>query len=144
MKNVRIIKVNAARWVVKADTKRFGRQQIMFEGISRRECVAYIKRNGVAYSNLKMQYQGLAIKENNDGTFTVSSQNGKYVDTIDTFGDATMWLAEMGNNSEHGNNFVRRICAKLKCDVEGSDMSYWESDFDEDDEDDECSEYAMV
>ena len=45
MKNIRLIRTNDIKngWVVKADTKRFGKDEIMFEG-SYDECFKYLDR----------------------------------------------------------------------------------------------------
>ena len=47
MKNINIIQVNGEYWVVRADTKRFGKQEIMFEG-TYDECFAYAMQNTFA------------------------------------------------------------------------------------------------
>ena len=44
MKNIKIIRVRKGYWIVKADTKRFGKQEILFEGIRRPECRAFVKK----------------------------------------------------------------------------------------------------
>ena len=42
MKNIRIERTSNGTYVVKADTDRFGEQEIMFESFSKDECVQYI------------------------------------------------------------------------------------------------------
>ena len=42
MKNIVIEKTSNGTYVVKADTERFGKQEIMFESYSKTECVQYI------------------------------------------------------------------------------------------------------
>lgn len=44
MKDVKIIKERENYYVVKATTRRFGKNVIMFEGISEKECKDYIRR----------------------------------------------------------------------------------------------------
>lgn len=43
MKNITIERTNNNTYVVYADTERFGKHEIMFEGISEEECKAFIK-----------------------------------------------------------------------------------------------------
>lgn len=47
MKNIRIEKTSNGTYIVKADTKRFGEQEIMFESFSKDECVQYILKTVV-------------------------------------------------------------------------------------------------
>lgn len=44
MKNIKIERIESGTYVVKADTERFGEQEIMFESYSEAECVQYILR----------------------------------------------------------------------------------------------------
>jgi len=118
-------------YLVKADTKRFGIQEIMFEGLNKKECLDYINREGGTYvEELKdytlegikpktLQYKGMKFRSNHNGTYTVSSDNGKYIDTVATFGAATMWIHEMADNNDIGREFCHRICKAFNCDVYG-------------------------
>lgn len=47
MENIRVEKIESNRYVVKADTKRFGNGVIMFESFSKSECVRYIIRTAI-------------------------------------------------------------------------------------------------
>lgn len=49
MKNIKIERVRKGYWIVKADTERFGIQEIMFEGIRREECRDYVRNNKRLY-----------------------------------------------------------------------------------------------
>jgi hypothetical protein len=66
-----------------------------------------------------MRYKGMSFKENKDGTYTVTSENGRFKDVCKTFGEATSWIWNMADNHDIGNAFVRRICEKYRCDTEG-------------------------
>ena len=80
MKNFAIVQINANfrnGWVVKADSKRFGRQQIMFEG-SYEECWDYIERMAFFLNRDRVsvwvygerngiELQGVTIVRYNDG-----------------------------------------------------------------------------
>lgn len=44
MKNIKINKISDTYYTVTATTKRFGKNQVMYEGISERDCKSYIKR----------------------------------------------------------------------------------------------------
>lgn len=48
MKNIVIEKTSSGTYVVKADTERFGEQEIMFESYSKAECVQYILKTVVS------------------------------------------------------------------------------------------------
>lgn len=43
MKNFKMEKTSTGTWVVRADSKRFGRKAIVFESYKMMECVAWIK-----------------------------------------------------------------------------------------------------
>lgn len=43
MKNINIEMTGNGTFVVKADTERFGKQEIMFEGLTREECMAWLE-----------------------------------------------------------------------------------------------------
>lgn len=43
MKNFKLEKTPTGTWVVKADSRRFGQQAIVFESYKMMECVAWIK-----------------------------------------------------------------------------------------------------
>lgn len=45
MENIKIKHDMRNYWYVVADTKRFGKQEILFEGISAEECLRYIRKN---------------------------------------------------------------------------------------------------
>lgn len=45
MENIKIKHDRKNYWYVTADTKRFGKQEILFEGISLDECIGYIGKN---------------------------------------------------------------------------------------------------
>lgn len=47
MKNIRIEKTSTGTYVVRADTDRFGTQEIMFESFDKNECVQYILKTVV-------------------------------------------------------------------------------------------------
>ena len=49
MKNIKIERIRRGYWIVKADTKRFGIQEIMFEGHNRDLCRDYVRRNKKIY-----------------------------------------------------------------------------------------------
>jgi hypothetical protein len=49
MKNIVIREVSENNFLVIADTKRFGRQEVLFQGIKREECINYINENGTPY-----------------------------------------------------------------------------------------------
>lgn len=49
MSNINIEKRGTRYWVVLADTKRFGIQQIMYEGITKKSCQEYISREKKMY-----------------------------------------------------------------------------------------------
>lgn len=67
-----------------------------------------------------MKFKGMSFKANKNGTFTVTSDNGKYKQVCKTFGQATNWIWNMADNHDIGNEFCRRICNKYKCDVNGN------------------------
>lgn len=52
MTNINIARTNNGTWAVKADTERFGKQEIMFESYSRSECVEYASRYGYTEKKL--------------------------------------------------------------------------------------------
>lgn len=68
---------------------------------------------------MKMQYKGMTFQKNANGTFAVSSDNGKFKDECKSFEDATMWLYNMADNKSIGNAFISRICKKFDCDAHG-------------------------
>ena len=45
MENIKIKHERRNYWYVMADTKRFGKQEILFEGINLDECLDYIRKN---------------------------------------------------------------------------------------------------
>lgn len=45
MENIKIKHDKRNYWYVVADTKRFGEQEILFEGINAEECLNYIRKN---------------------------------------------------------------------------------------------------
>lgn len=51
MKNINIEQIKNGTYVVKADTERFGIQEIMFEGLNEQECINYIEKEGYKYKN---------------------------------------------------------------------------------------------
>ena len=122
MKNINISKTDNRTWVVKADTERFGIQEIMFESYKREECVKYAEQYGYVERKRnvrKLDYKGMSFKENQDETFTVTSDKGKYQNVCATFGHATSWIYNMAANNDIGNEFVRKICEAYGCDTEG-------------------------
>ena len=48
MENIKIERTNNGTFVVKADTERFGKQEIMFESFNKDECVQYIMKSVVS------------------------------------------------------------------------------------------------
>ncbi|MGE4353522.1 MAG: hypothetical protein AB7D36_05510 [Oscillospiraceae bacterium] len=66
-----------------------------------------------------IQYKGMKFKANANGTYTVSSDSGKYSSTEKTFHGATEWLWNMADNHDIGNEFCHRICRAFNCDVYG-------------------------
>ena len=69
MKNINISKTDNRTWVVKADTERFGIQEIMFESYKREECVKYAEQYGYVERKRnvrKLDYKGMSFKENQD------------------------------------------------------------------------------
>lgn len=74
MTNINIVRTNNGTWAVKADTERFGKQEIMFESHSRRECVAYANEHGYQKQIKKMGVKLAAIR--------VLASKGLEVDSI--------------------------------------------------------------
>ena len=68
---------------------------------------------------MKMQYKGMTFQKKENGTFIVSSDNGKFKDECQSFEDATMWLYNMADNKDIGNAFISRICKKVGSNVHG-------------------------
>lgn len=56
MKNVRIEKKGTNYYVVIADTERFGKDAVMFEGINKEECENYIERTMKMLEEISMTY----------------------------------------------------------------------------------------
>ena len=67
MKNVKIEATNNNTYVVRADTKRFGKNQIMFESYSKPECFEYVHQNGVKLTTCQ-----------HCGQLIIASNNRKY------------------------------------------------------------------
>lgn len=67
----------------------------------------------------KLQYKGMIFKRNSNGTYTVSSDKGKYFDDFIHFKDATMWICNMADNHDIADDFCHRICDAFECDVYG-------------------------
>lgn len=76
---------------------------------------------------MKKQYKGMTFKNNKNGTFTVTSDYGKYECVCESFGEATLWIYNMANNNDVGNEFVRRICDAFKCNVFGDPDGTYEN-----------------
>lgn len=65
MENVKIIESTNKTFIVKADTERFGIQQILFESYKFQDCLAFLKEHGVVY-DLEM-----ALKANNSQCISI-------------------------------------------------------------------------
>lgn len=59
-----------------------------------------------------MQYKGLTFTQTVKG-YKVTANKREFKDFFTKLNDATEWLYNMADNNDIGNEFVRRIYAKL-------------------------------
>lgn len=50
IENIKFKKNSCGGWLVIGDTERFGKQEILFEGINFEECIQYLEKNGCTYT----------------------------------------------------------------------------------------------
>ena len=70
----------------------------------------------------QLRYKGMSFRANKNGSFSVSSDNGKYKAVVSSFGAATDWIWNMADNHDIGREFCHRICKAFNCDVYGKPM----------------------
>ena len=79
MKNVSIEETSNNTFVVKADTKRFGFGEIMFESYSFGECIAWLKKNGIKVEYIKIDAPK-AIRKIVHESFCIDSYDIEFID----------------------------------------------------------------